>query len=216
MGMFDNIKVKSPLPLNEDLSKLNIAWEEEVFQTKDLDNLLDLYEITQEGKLIHLVQEREWVPNEDSIIKGSLEVKSEKWEEVPFHGVVRFYTSYCDVQALDADLIDLGGKNPSRQKTWQEIFATQGNDWWIEFLAIFDSGLLREIRIGNVEKTPISARLASNKEWELRREMKEKQLINRVVKKLRKIPGYSKATRLISRTEQKCHEKLSNLIRKLS
>ena len=50
MGMFDNITVKKKLPLTKELKALNVKWDEEVFQTKDLDNLLDNYEITKSGK----------------------------------------------------------------------------------------------------------------------------------------------------------------------
>lgn len=211
MGMFDNIKVKKPLPLNKELEALSIDWSEEVFQTKDLDNLLDLYEITEDGKLKHLVQEREWEKNDTSPFGGHLELKSEHWEEVPFHGVVRFYTSYCDKVELDNELVD-----DPKNMSWQDIFEAQGFDWWIEFLAIFDNGIAREIRIEKVEKTPISARLASSKEWSIKREIENQKLLNKTVKKLRKIPGYNYLLRKLSRLEQKGHEKLSWGLRKIS
>jgi hypothetical protein len=40
LGMFDNITVKKKLPLTKELKALDVKWDEEVFQTKDLDNLL--------------------------------------------------------------------------------------------------------------------------------------------------------------------------------
>jgi hypothetical protein len=213
MGMFDNITVKLELPLTEELKALDIDWKEEVFQTKDLDNLLDLYEITEEGKLKHLAQEREWKKDDSSFLGGHLDVVSEKWEELPYHGVVRFYTSHCDSPKYNDEFYS-GEKKPPM--SWQEIFDTPGFDWWIEFLAIFDNGAIKEIRIEKIDKTPISARLAANKEWELRREMRDKELVNRIVKRLKKIPGYNSIIRCLYRAEQKCHDKLSGVLRKIS
>lgn len=200
-----------PLPLNEELSKLNISWKEELFQTKDLDNALDLYEITEDGKLKHLEQKRSWKDDPDSIIGGHLGVDSEEWVEVPFHGIVRFYTSYCDNESFDNELL-----NQSKTLSWGEIFKVEGYDWWIEFLAIFDNGQAREIRIESVDKTPISARLASNKEWSIKRQVEAEKFFNKAVASLRKIPGYKKFTHSLYRIEQKCHEKVSLLIRKIS
>lgn len=200
-----------PLPLNEELSKLNISWKEELFQTKDLDNALDLYEITEDGKLKHLEQKRSWKDDPDSIIGGHLGVDSEEWVEVPFHGIVRFYTSYCDNESFDNELL-----NQSKTLSWDEIFKVEGYDWWIEFLAIFDNGQAREIRIESVDKTPISARLASNKEWSIKRQVEAEKFFNKAVRSLRKIPGYKKFTHSLYRIEQKCHEKVSLLIRKIS
>jgi hypothetical protein len=215
MGMFDNIIVKKPLPLTEELKSLNIKWEEEVFQTKDLDNLLDLYEITSEGKLKHLIQNREWKESTDSTQRPHLEVVSESWVEEPFHGIIRFYTSHCDNETQEEEVPTDISTN-SEEMSWHEIFQLKGNDWWIEFLAIFDEGNLRELRVERVEKTPISARLASQKEWKLKREFENRKLLNRVVKRLRKIPGYSNLTRNLSKFEYKLHETLSKTLRKIS
>lgn len=211
--MFDNIIIKISLPLNQELSKLELNWSEEVFQTKDLENLLDTYEITPEGRLRHLVQNREWKKDENPTtpMGGHLELISEHWEDVSYHGVVSFYTSYCDKPNLDNDLLT----DPEKM-SWEEIFQTEGNDWWIEFLAIFDDGHTREIRLHKVEKTAISARLARNKEWCIKREMKENKMGYKIIRRLRKIPGYNILTRKISRIEQKCHEKVSAGIRWVS
>jgi hypothetical protein len=43
MGMFDSLTVKKKLPLTKELKALNVNWSEEVFQTKDLENVLDHY-----------------------------------------------------------------------------------------------------------------------------------------------------------------------------
>lgn len=211
MGMFDNLRVHKPLPLNEELSQLNIKWDEEIFQTKDLENFLELYEITKDGKLKFLRIEREWEKDPNSPFGGHLKAKSENWELVPFHGVIRFYTSICDnpkfIEEVGSD-----GENLS----WDEIFKTNGNDWWIEFLAIFNQGELSELRLEKTERTPISARLASNKEWKIKRDMRAQEPLNKIVGKLKKFPIYRTATRTMSRWEQKLHEKVSKILQKIS
>jgi hypothetical protein len=211
MGMFDNLKVLTELPLNEELKGLNIDWKEQVFQTKDLENLLELYEIREDKKLYFLRQQREWEKDEKDFLGGHLKVVSEAWETVPYHGVVRFYADHCDREDLDTDLY-----TGTKELSWDEIFSTKGFDWWIEFLAIFDSGDCREIRIERVEKTPISARLARNKEWSIRNELKQKQLSHKIVSNLRKIPGYRTATRYLYRGEQSLHNCISKFLLKIS
>lgn len=211
MGMFDNLKVLKPLPLGEGLSSLIVDWKEEVFQTKDLDNCLDLYEISEEGKLRYLRQEREWEKDESSFLGGHLAVKSERWEDIPFHGVLRFYTTHCD---------NLDYHNESffatEKMSWDEIVKVEGYDWWIEFVAVFDNGQLREIKLEKAEKTPIRVRLANAKEWHLKLKAKEEKVFNKVIKKLRGYPFYREFTRGLSRFEQKAHEVVSKGIRQIS
>jgi hypothetical protein len=211
MGMFDNIRVKKQLPLDEDLGKLDTDWGKELFQTKDLDNALDLYEISEEGRLRHLRQSREWKADPTAPLGGFYEVVSEVWEEVPFHGVVRFYTSHCDSPELDYDFI-----NHHEQMSWEDIMETEGYDWWIEFEAVFNHGHVGEIKLSKTEKSLIRKRLAGNKEWAQRHQLEESRLFNRCVRKLRKIPGYRGLTRNLSRLEQKFHEKISSCLRKIS
>ena len=47
MGMYDDIVCKYPLPLPEDTK----GYVPDRFQTKDLENLLNLYEIREDGTL---------------------------------------------------------------------------------------------------------------------------------------------------------------------
>ena len=52
--MFDKVICKYTLPLPEDVGELEGRdWTEVEFQTKDLDNTLSTYEITEEGVVIH-------------------------------------------------------------------------------------------------------------------------------------------------------------------
>ena len=59
MGMFDNLKCKYELPLNDKLKSLNLEWSTLTFQTKDLDNCLCDYRITEDGELFEDIKEYE-------------------------------------------------------------------------------------------------------------------------------------------------------------
>jgi hypothetical protein len=99
MGLFDEIRCEYPLPDKE--------VQEQVFQTKSLDNALDQYIITGDGRLILHQVRYESVPEEERPYYGTPE-----WEsnpilqscgcmstvpvgdvEVPHHGDIIFYTS---------------------------------------------------------------------------------------------------------------------------
>jgi hypothetical protein len=128
MGMFDELHCEFPLP--------DAAVQDEVFQTKSFERLLDRYTITGDGRLIlHQVRYEE-VPEEERPYYGTPE-----WEqgglfrlcgsmravpvgdvEVLFHGDIVFYTSLED--------------RPGRQ--------------WFEYRARFTDGRLQWIR--RVEK----------------------------------------------------------------
>ncbi len=60
--MFDSIRIKKELPLPEELKPLNIDWTEQEFQTKDLENCLLNYWISENGELFDHVVEREYIP----------------------------------------------------------------------------------------------------------------------------------------------------------
>ena len=85
MGMFDEIICKYPLPVVDgDLGELDVIdWSKEVFQTKDLDNTLDRFEITETGVLVY---------------SGYLSAKvvGDTWKRIgsesKFHGDIQFGT----------------------------------------------------------------------------------------------------------------------------
>jgi len=84
-----------------------------LFQTKDFDNCLEIYKITETGKLLKEISEMEVVPEEERPyynkpewndpklsgffrIFGSLRKNSLGWEETNFTGEVTMYTSRDD------------------------------------------------------------------------------------------------------------------------
>ena len=92
MGMFDSIECNYPLPISKELIELeNFDIYEVEFQTKSLDNLLDLYTITEEGELIHRCREYEWVDDDSHFLKGYMNPVSEKDVKENFHGILEFY-----------------------------------------------------------------------------------------------------------------------------
>lgn len=204
MGMFDNIFVKKKLPLTKELKELNINWEEIDFQTKDLENALDTYEITKSGKLKHLWQKREWKDDDSSFLKGYFEVVDEKWEEVDFHGTISFYTSHCTNNKRSWNYLD-----DEDQLTFDDIELIEGDDWWIEFEAIYTRGKLDDIRLIKAEKTPVRERVYNNKVWAMKRAEENKKFGRRVVNFLRKFSWYRVSIRYTIRFVNWLHSKLT-------
>ena len=99
MGMFDEIRCDYPLPDSE--------VQAQVFQTKSLDNALDRYTITRDGRLIlHHVryesvpeEERpyydtpEWETNPVARSFGCMRAVPIGDVEIPHHGDIIFHTS---------------------------------------------------------------------------------------------------------------------------
>jgi len=210
MGMFDNIFVKRKLPLTKELKALDIKWEEVDFQTKDLENLLDTYEITKGGKLRHLWQKREWKDDDNAFLKGYLEVVEEEWRDVDFHGTINFYTSHCTNNTRHWDCLE-----DEDQLSFDDIEIIQGDDWWIEFEAIFTNGKLEDIRLIKAEKTPIKQRIYNNKVWAMKRAEENKRLSRRIINFLRKFKIYRKFIHLLLRFENWKHSKLTRILYKL-
>ena len=168
MGMFDDITCKKELPLNEELKTLPIKWEEEGFQTKDLENCLLHYTISEDGRLLEHVVEQEYIhyTEEERKQKGrrswdlykDVIIKNEYDKEVQHHGVVNFYTS---------------------------VDYTDEEEFWVEFNAYFIYGKLDRIELFKCEKQ--KSRTIYHKEWEEKRKVEEQKLWNRTKKVLRYI-----------------------------
>ena len=209
--MFDTIYVKKKLPLTKELKALNVNWEELDFQTKDLENLLDVYEITKSGKLRHLWQQREWKDDDDAFLKGYFEVVKEEWRDVDFHGTINFYTSYCDNKKYYWDYVN----DDPEQLTWEDIELIQGNDWWFEFEAYFTKGKLDDIKLIKASKDPISERIANSKIWAEKRAIENKKLSRKIVSFLRKFSWYRSLIRYTIKGTNSIHNALTKVLYKL-
>lgn len=129
MGMFDTIFVRSELPLTEELSKLDVKWNELDYQTKSLENCLSTYEITKDGDLV-TYNDAWW---EDNSVKRET-------VKVPCHGKILFYNyienadghdwfvdfnAYFTYGKLDKIELENVDKTPveerlAREKFWEE------------------------------------------------------------------------------------------------
>lgn len=88
MGMYDDIKVLVPLP---------DGFDGKNFQSKDLECLLDQYEIRKDGTLWKLVYELVDNPNYDkekppfAVGNALFKRENEHWVQEDFHGFICFY-----------------------------------------------------------------------------------------------------------------------------
>ena len=204
MGMFDTIFVKKKLPLTKELKALNVKWEKLDFQTKDLDNALDTYEITKSGKLKHLWQRREWKEDSESFLGGYFDVVEEEWRDVDFHGTITFYTQHCTNDTKHWDYF-----SEEDQLSFDDIELIHGDDWWFEFEAIFTRGKLDKIQLIKAEKTPVKERIYNNKVWAMKRAEEAKKLSRRIVNFLRKFSWYRISVRYTIRFVNWLHSKLT-------
>jgi CRISPR/Cas system CMR-associated protein Cmr5 small subunit len=205
--MFDTIFVKKKLPLTKELKALDVKWEELDFQTKDLDNALDTYEITKSGKLRYLWQKREWKEDGESFLGGYYDVVEEEWKDVDFHGTINFYTSHCTNVTKHWDYLD-----DEDQLSFDNIELIHGDDWWFEFDASFTKGKLDSIKLIKAEKTPVKERIYNNKIWAMKRAEENKKLGRRVVNFLRKFSWYRISIRYILRFVNWLHSKLTRAL----
>ena len=135
MGMFSYIKCKKELPLTDELKNLSVKWDELQYQTKDLDNCLETYIISEDGELLEEVIEYEFTYYTEeekkqkdhkawNIVKDQKIVKQET-KKVDFHGKITFY------ETLD--------------------FSDE-EDIWVDFDAYFVYGKLDKLELAKVEK----------------------------------------------------------------
>ena len=133
--MFSYIKCKKNLPLTEEIKNLSDKWGDIQFQTKDLDNCLESYIISEDGDLLEEVVEYEYTYYTEeekkqkdhkpwNIVKDQKIVKQET-KKVDFHGKITFYETF--------DIDD------------QESI-------WVDFDAYFVYGKLDKLELAKVEK----------------------------------------------------------------
>ena len=153
--MFDTIIVKKDLPLPEEIKSLSIDWKTYSFQTKDLENCMLDYVITEDGKLLEHVVEREYIEytEEEKKFKDhrpwnlwkDVVVKSERYEEVNHHGIIMF----CAYDNFD-----------------------ETQDFWMDFKAYFVYGKLDKIELVEFKKQ--QSHKITNKEIDDKRKREQK------------------------------------------
>lgn len=169
--MFDNITVKQNIPLPEALQKLDKDWKKYQFQTKDLDNCLLDFWISEEGELFEHVVECDYIPYSEKERKSKKISPWDMWKEViekntydkkiNHHGVLKFYT----YEQLD-----------------------ESTDFWVEFNAYFIYGKLDKIELTDFSLD--KERKIQNKQWEEKYKKQQKHPWTRF-KKLASYIGWS-------------------------
>jgi hypothetical protein len=167
MGMFSHIKCKKELPLTDELKSLSVSWNETEFQTKDLDNCLEYYTISEDGDLLEEVTEYEYTYYTEeekkqkdhkpwSIIKDQKIIKQEI-KKIDFHGKITFYESF---ELNDQESI------------------------WVDFNAYFIYGKLDKIELAKIEKYE-SNNNRIDEFWK-----KHEREVNSITYKLKKYSGW--------------------------
>ena len=96
MGMYDEVICNYPLPDDPP------EWiRNATFQTKDFDNVLEGYVITQEGRLIRQCKEYEYVKDEEALLGGYLRTIKAWEEDTEYHGDMVFYTGNVTARYQD-------------------------------------------------------------------------------------------------------------------
>lgn len=138
MGMFDRIKCSYSLPGDPP--------EGIEFQTKDLDNCLDDYEITSEGRLVHHQWDWEETPEDDKPYPNATDWKaafgcirkvkdSHRVVDLDYHGDLKFYG---DAHSGELRMINF-------QTGHDELHTGPGPEWF-EYVARFTHGKLESVR----------------------------------------------------------------------
>lgn len=125
MGMFDDIVCKYPLPLPEDTKGFKSAG----FQTEDLENALDLYEIREDGSLWLYECEREYAGGDLNGVTfsekfGEVKEINKRWTHVKLTKTINMYT----YQHGEGEY-----------------------DYWVEFVVEFVDGVINKIELKKFE-----------------------------------------------------------------
>jgi len=118
MGLYNNVKCEYILP------EAPKEIQDDVFQTKNFECLLDNYTITKDGELIHHLCEYESVPEEERPYygtpewdknpiyhwMGSMKSKFIKDVKVNHHGIIHIYTIIKDNEWWEYEIKFIDGK----------------------------------------------------------------------------------------------------------
>jgi len=159
--MFDTITCKYPLPRPDNPMELkDFNFNSTSFQTKDLENVLDDYEIREDGSLWIRRTESERVEGDKkakSFIDrfGHMKLIKEWWEPTKFTGVIEFYNSIGFDGEVDRDSYE--------------------KDYWVEFIATFVDGQITTVGLLKFEGTNNAERKKRDAEW------KEKMRLEKIL-----------------------------------
>lgn len=136
--MFDSIECNYQLPLPLEVIDILPDIYNKEFQTKDLENLLDLYYLNEDGILYWRKRKYEWKDDDNAFLKGYMDVVEEEVVPTDFHGVLNFYC-YETVE--------------------EDIENNKAKDVSIDYLAKFTNGKLENIEILSYEIIDATVRI---------------------------------------------------------
>jgi hypothetical protein len=160
MGMFDSIECNYPLPLPLDVVDIMPDPYNQEFQTKDLENLLDLYYLNEDGILYWRKRKYQWKDDDDSFLKGYMDVVDEEVVPTDFHGVLNFYY-YETVE--------------------EDIENNKAKDVTIDYLAKFTNGKLENIEILSYEIIDATVRIIDLKNTMKKHEERRNRWYNKYI-----------------------------------
>jgi hypothetical protein len=160
MGMFDGIICEYELPLPEKLGELSeIGWKELEFQTKSLNNTLSKYTIEEDGQIYEEKTKQRWVDDEAHENGGYIQITEDGIEKSYFTGELIFF-SYLPCEKYD---------------------------YFIEFMALFWKGELKEIKLEEWKQEENTQRIEEEKKFEevrqrIEKQFKEQSLFKKIIK----------------------------------
>lgn len=130
MGMFDTIYIHKELPFNKKQKEIfsHIDWDDQPFQTKDLDNSLAVYTLKKNGKLYTTRIEGDHVR-----IMTEAEEKKERKKN-------RWVWPYEFKETSRKEIIV---KHTGNISFYDMLVDKNGNEWWVEFEAKIVDGSLK-------------------------------------------------------------------------
>ena len=158
--MFDSIECNYPLPLPLEVVDIMPDLYEQEFQTKDLENLLDLYYLNEDGILYWRKRKYEWKDDDEAFLKGYMDVVEEEIVPTDFHGVLNFY---C-YETVEKDLEN-----------------NKAKDVTIDYLAKFTNGKLENIEVLSYEIIDATVRIIDLKNTMKKHEERRNRWYNKYI-----------------------------------
>ena len=160
MGMFDSIECNCPLPLPLEVVDIFPDIYDQEFQTKDLENLLDLYYLNEDGVLYWRKRKYEWKDDNNAFLKGYMDVVDEEVVPTDFHGVLNFYCY---------------------ETVHEDESSDKAKDVTIDYLAKFTNGKLENIEVLSYEVRDATVRIIDLKNTMKKHEERRKRWYNKYV-----------------------------------
>jgi len=153
MGMFDYITCQAPLPWPREILKPT-----DYFQTKDLENSMSSYTISENGRLCV-------TKNEYKIVLVSEEEKQKRKKEAGKFGFPSFLGHEYDRELVSSTLDPVSFTGSINFYDYLQR-DDEPNDIWIEFVGFFSNGyLIRPIELFNYTPEPNNKRKESEKKF---------------------------------------------------